>query len=294
MSPPRTVASLGATGLLALSLLGVVAPRAAHASPPCACPNDPPVPTPGATGVPTNARLFLTTGDGVPPALTLTPAGGPAVLLDAEGTGGTLGEVWLVPSENLLPNTEYTATFLDGGASWTFTTGSGPDTVAPTLGSVAASTAPLSGACESHVSTTLLASDLSDDAIADDELLLRVHIDAAGGARTVWLRGPDGSLGYFSSPAWSACLANFTDADPGEPLRATITAFDWSGNASAPVELESFSLTSHANCGCSVPGASPRGRAWAPGALGALSFALAARARRPRSTAVRGVRSKRN
>ncbi|MBI5486229.1 MAG: hypothetical protein HY905_02735 [Deltaproteobacteria bacterium] len=272
-----------------LVLVLAAAPAPASASPPCECPMLESLPPEGATGVPTNARIFLVQGGFTADQVTLAPEDQPlaTVAVRVEATGGTMDETWIIPEVELEPATRYRLTLPDPLPARTFTTGAGPDTTPPAFESAVLEGTSLSGACDDHAAASVTVEGLHDDIVPVDRLLLRVAVDDPSSdveTRVVWLQGDHGVFGAFSSPAWQNCLHNYPGISTVRDLQATVMVLDWSGNESEYSQMATFRFQDNpwaVACDCSVPGSG------SPGGLGTLAvLALAAlglrrRARRP-------------
>ena len=183
-----------------------------------------------------------------------------AVPFKAVGTSGTAGQVWLVPDEALLPETQYRVEVSRSVPIFTqsFVTGTGEDAIAPEVGGHRIEAA-VTDACGPFLGAKLVFESVDDNESAIDydpvvELLVEngsdsvvVFADATpdDGGKSVHLVTP---IGEESAKCWRALALPFGAS--GEPLTVTATVYDRAGNST---ELAPFEVILSAQDGASCP-----------------------------------------
>jgi hypothetical protein len=201
------------------------------------------IPVSGATGVPTNEKISATFSEVMDPA-TITPSGTFALAATLGGVAvpGTVtyagSAATFTPTAALAANTQYTATIttaakdLTGNALaanyvWSFTTGAGPDTTAPTITLTAPPNADVNVLLNASVNATF--SEAMDPVTITAPGTFKVAVSGVGGAAVA------GTVTYNSA----SDVATFT---PTGNLAATTqytatvsnAAKDLAGNALVP------------------------------------------------------------
>ncbi|MFO0549601.1 MAG: hypothetical protein U0271_14505 [Polyangiaceae bacterium] len=270
---------LSIAAALGLSVAGLTAE--ALASPPCECQLDFTEPGNGATGVPTNARVFVSVRDADRDAVTLT-SGGADVAFHVEDSGGPDYQFFVVPDAALAPNADIALHV--GGIDATFTTGAADDTTAPTVttAEISDEAETVGGACPTYVAAGVFF-DGSDDVTPNDNLVFQIDLDAP--PYRVFVPANNPTFGHVDGgDDWDTCLDNTPDATGGETFTGTVTVLDWAGNgqASQPSSFEYHEGGS--SCLCSMPGAPGRAASTGGVALGLAGLVLGRMVRRRKLT----------
>lgn len=212
-------------------------------------------------GAPLNMR-FLVALDGLdaggqpetidPADITWTDADGNTIDFDIEETDGTGNEVWLVPTENLPPNTEFEINVIDSnGASTTmFGTGDLVDLTPLTESGLTAEPidAP-SSACGTFAGARLTWTAIEDDfepvhydpvvrldvTLGEESVTLYTSAAEMHPGRGLELAAPTSDE---STTCWGPIALPF--GSPGDTLTALATLYDAAGN---PLELEPIDVT---------------------------------------------------
>ena len=239
----------------------LLAPAAAWSSPPCECELAFLLPTDGATAVPTNGRVLVSHPDVDPATLALSTddATGAAVPITVTPAGSVPYQVWVVPDADLAPGTAYRleAQYTGGGGTLShgFTTGSGPDTVAPTLGVATVAPASSLGACEDLRAAQVTLVGASDDQTPDDALIVQVSAYEVGVDGLPHVLFLPTWYGVFGDSGNGSCLTNFAGVESGTDYSATVTVMDWAGNLAPEASPQTFRFATIDAGGCGCRGA---------------------------------------
>ncbi len=264
-----------------LVCLGLSSASPALATPPCECMYPWSLPENESGSVPTNAGIFVSWDGAIPDGFELSTKDDPPtqVPIRIQESGGLSHQVWIVPEQDLQPNTSYKLEAeRNAGTSLSvsFTTGAARDQQPPQLGTVRVTAGALSGACVTHTAAVVSVMGSDDDLTPASQLLIRVHVvdpEAEPGTATVFLH-PGQPVFGDSGP--DPCLNNYPGAEPEKQYQATVTVLDWAGNESGASDQMAFTFreTTEESFGCGC------GRAGEGLALPLLMLALLAVLRR--------------
>jgi hypothetical protein len=242
----------------------------ALATEPCDCPASLAyTPDANATNVPTNVALFVS-HPALDPSKVLLSTGPLLVPTQFEMVDSLIPAAWVRPMKALDPTTQYRLD--DGTVHLSFTTGTAADTTPPTVGSATVAGTSFEGACADTTAAEVMPSGFSDDLTPARSLLLRIDVTGPNDRGSVYLPASSAVLGSSQD-----CINTYPKARSGVGYTATVTAFDWAGNASSPSAPASFKFKFTAGVCAMGGGHAPSGLGVL--ACGALAWLLARRRR---------------
>ncbi len=159
---------------------------------------------------------------------------GAPVPIQIEEVGDLAGHVWVVPEQDLAPDTDYILT--QSPDSISIHTGTTRDTEPPTIGAVSLSSEGFSGACGVQIAATISVTRLRDNHTRPP--ILRAEISGPTGPTVVLLLPQHASdrshyVVFGRVPGLGDC-GNFPGAQVGESHIVQLRAIDRAGNVSAP------------------------------------------------------------
>lgn len=277
MRSSSRVRSLRLSLAAALGLSVTALTTQALASPPCECQLGFTEPGDGATGVPTNARVFVSVRGIDRETLTLK-SDGADVAFHVEDSGGPDYQFFVVPDEALAPNAG--VELHAGDLNVAFTTGAADDTTAPTVttAEISGDAETVGGACPTFVAAGVFFTG-SDDVTPNDNLVFQIDLDAP--PYRIFVPANNPTFGQVDGgDDWDECLDNTPGATGGETFTGTVTVLDWVGNGQ-PSQPSSFEYhEGGSSCLCSLPGAPTRAAGTAAGGLALLGLVLGRMVRR--------------
>lgn len=239
----------------------------------------------GAAEVPLNARVFVSApgAAGALDRVRLVDAGGVDVPHRREPTGGAAHTAWLVPEAPLRPGSTYTVLATADTQAHFTTSLLRVDEGAPTLAGVSAvaDLPTLAGRCAA-AGGTVLSVDARDDLNSGDLLLVQVDLTWPDGTHRRALQPLEGGrvvLGHMpqgglTEQLYAGVGSCFGDGEVGGldtlPTRVQVAVLDWTGRASAPLDVGLPGWERTGALACQAPPAMQRAAAAPLQALGGV------------------------